>query len=285
MRGLLNNNGTITWDAEQTVLAGVASSYAWLVSIALDSNGYPWISYSYGEPVDVHKFYVTKSSTNDGTWSTEAGFPYEFVSTTLFPVGLVVPLTSGKMYAMYVLPGSVNPAYGRLYNGGWSAQETCTDTTAYSGAPPRALLSIGDDVHLIYSAIPGGLGRHAIRNFGTGLWSASVVCANYNIDNQSCVRPVLIENNNNIWAFWRGVTTLYHVFYSVYNGDTWSAPVDFVDESADQWPDNNAFTVSYNAYDDMICMMYLTKASTPYNIVFRNIRPIKYLAGRTRRMW
>jgi hypothetical protein len=52
----------------------VTSAPMQTISITTDTDGYPWIAY------DFIPTFVTKSSTNDGTWVTDTdnGFPYEF---------------------------------------------------------------------------------------------------------------------------------------------------------------------------------------------------------------
>lgn len=109
--GTANSDGTIAWlAAEQLVLNIDANHLATDPSIAVDSNGYPWIGYGFCGPNPVYDTYayVAKSKTKNGTWTHENvlfASPYQF-SASMFTLGTypsawcsVIPLTSGKMYA------------------------------------------------------------------------------------------------------------------------------------------------------------------------------------------
>ncbi|KKM84926.1 hypothetical protein LCGC14_1294200, partial [marine sediment metagenome] len=147
-RGTPNANGTITWSAvEQTVLAGVGGIRYYWVTIGVDSGGYPWIGYQRRGIVGERYPYVIKSSTNDGTWTTEGGFPYQ-LKNVADNSWIVIPiaLTSNRMYVIYSSDGET---LGKLYDAGWGGEED-------SGADPYWGYTIsattdGDDVLLIIS--------------------------------------------------------------------------------------------------------------------------------------
>ena len=91
-RGAPNSDGTITWSAsEQTV---GTSSYTTAVSIGVDSSGYPYIAYRAQSP---RYCFVTKSSTNNGAWTTASGYPLQLTTVAGYWATIVVPLTNNKM--------------------------------------------------------------------------------------------------------------------------------------------------------------------------------------------
>lgn len=111
-RGTPNSDGSITWSAEQ-LISGVFKG----ISLMADSGKYPYIGYTGTDD----RPYVTKSSTNDGTWTTAGSFPYQ-LSTTVDSswAVFVAPLTSSRMLAVYSRDGQ--RALYQPYNG--SAWET-----------------------------------------------------------------------------------------------------------------------------------------------------------------
>lgn len=143
--GTLNANGTITWAAaEQTVLEGTLR----IATIAVSSTGYPFISYYDTSAV---KPYVVKSSTKDGTWTTQANFPY--VLTNDQTTGTtIVPLEDGDMYAIYVR-NNANDIFGKKWTASttsWSAQETVTTRDPEKIGEAFCATAYGDSVYFVY---------------------------------------------------------------------------------------------------------------------------------------
>lgn len=96
-----NADGTVTYSAAEQNTGLSTNSVAY--NIGIDTNGYPYIAYEYesGYPDDI---IVSKSSTNDGTWSTAWS---EYMSTTVASGAVdIVQLTSGKMACIW------NDGYG-----------------------------------------------------------------------------------------------------------------------------------------------------------------------------
>lgn len=123
-RGTPNSDGSVAWSAAaQTVLAGVAGQYHSETGVCVDSNGYPFIVVeSSGQPK------VIKSSTNNGTWATDTGFPFSLNATVTGWWTAIRPLSGGKVYVVYYKP--TTEIYGRLWNGSsWGAEENLTGGT------------------------------------------------------------------------------------------------------------------------------------------------------------
>lgn len=167
-RGIPNSDGTITWSAaEQTARQDANIAFKRII-IAVDSAGFPWIGmYSLQKaPLTAGSFAdVTKSSTNDGTWVTDSGFPYQPDTTkNKRDIMILIPLTLQKMYIIYVWTGgpASNPINGRLWSGGaWSDQET--PTTRQSWYASISAVGYRDIVHIVFDEYTTGNAYHLQR--------------------------------------------------------------------------------------------------------------------------
>jgi hypothetical protein len=163
-RGLLNSDGTITWGSAQD--PGLTSSvlYGTPNDLKVDSSGYPYIICQYDDFSTIIACKVTKSSTNDGTWSTASGYPLNIDSVSnitynCYPLG-IEPMASQNMYYYYFkgTDGSGNGSYlGKLWNGSsWGSAETIYTVdlnTVYGGAAfPKIVLSdTNGTLYVVYS--------------------------------------------------------------------------------------------------------------------------------------
>ena len=239
--------------------------------MTVDSGGYPWIGYdNYSDSTGYCFPYVTKSSTNDGTWSTASGFPYK-PSTEAGQYRMcfctVILLTSSKVYCIY---GHYNyPLKGRLYTGTWGAEEAVSTSNIQSGPAPvsdyHSAVALGDDVYVTLLVTSSNNIVSVKRTYGTG-WGSEVTV-------QSAVTstsaPVLSGNpaNNELYVFWAGSPTANHIYYKKYRGGSWDAsPSDWINEGT--LPDNQGLTCFYQSYGSRIGLAYRTKAGNPYNIKF-----------------
>jgi hypothetical protein len=152
-RGFLSNDGTINWGQEQNVIIEATNYAYWRATIAVDSEGYPWISYSYAPSIVDYtpQFgYVTKSSRNDGVWSTANGFPYRLTSTAHEQMRtVVVPLTNSRIYVLYGI--SMQTMWGKLWdqNNWWGAEEAAFSD--FRGSHLVTAVNEGDNVHVVYT--------------------------------------------------------------------------------------------------------------------------------------
>src|SRR5690606_27545500 len=91
-KGTPNSDGSVTWAAvEQSVAVGSVNTVA---IAAID--GYPYI---YFNPANHSTLY--KSSTNDGTWSTDATFTHDMDSGNNTSVITVLTLSDGDIYTLF----------------------------------------------------------------------------------------------------------------------------------------------------------------------------------------
>jgi hypothetical protein len=147
-QGTLNSNGTIQWGLSTNIQS---DSYCRYPTICVDSYGYPWIACSInGYP------YVFKSSTNDGTWVTDIGFPYKLSNSSVGAYGgaLVLPLSNGKVWTFTVTSdGSYSPGQTQVWNGAfWLSISNTSNVIGgeANGEWSWGAVSDGDNVHLIY---------------------------------------------------------------------------------------------------------------------------------------
>jgi hypothetical protein len=129
-RGTLVSDGTITWSAAEQSFTISDANQASVIGLAVDTGGYPYVSYSRGgDP------YVLKSSTNDGTWSTAGGYPVSLGAKGYEET--IIPLPAGKMYqartSTNVVSGNKEYIYGRYYNGSsWSGSDETIEPTSHA---------------------------------------------------------------------------------------------------------------------------------------------------------
>jgi hypothetical protein len=177
-RGAPESDGTITWSAGDQVIVELNNAYPMYPCITVDSAGYPWIGYRGGAFSDGDP-YVIKSSKNDGTWTTDSGFPYQLSSyRTMEPWRVsVTPLTSGKVYATYTHDYSGGAVLGQLWNGSsWGSEELISSDDI--NHPERySLVAEGDDLHLVYVRNNGTYTNlyYKKRTYGSGWGSEDLV--------------------------------------------------------------------------------------------------------------
>lgn len=124
-RGRTNSDGTITWDSEQTAVAGAANNSFQYQSLAIDSTGHVSIAYGYGVSGSQTP-YCTKNDNTNGTWSTASGFPYQLNATGKNYYGTrIVTLNNDAILVAYA--NNDNTVFAvRCYNGSW---QTAVDVT------------------------------------------------------------------------------------------------------------------------------------------------------------
>jgi len=265
-RGAPNSDGTITWSAaEQTVSTTYNKADYPMVSV--DSNGYVWIGYrdytgTYYYP------YVIKSGNNNGTWgTTPTGFPYQLSTTSSDAWRVsIIPLTSGKMLAVYASYNG-DTLKVRRWDGSTWGSEVATTSAVYFGQYHSAVAQ-GDDVHLTflkqypynilyvkYTYSSNSLGSETTLQAGTTSSSAPVISIN--------------SSTNDLYVFWAGYPTANHIYYRKYTASTgtWETGVDWIAET-ETLTDNNRLTCFYQVGGNNIGLLYMTKTTSPYNVKF-----------------
>jgi len=211
-RGTPNSDGTITWSAaEQTV---VSSLYAGVPSIAVDSNGYPWIGY---QDYSSNGFlpFITKSSTTGGVWSTASGFPYQLSSTTSNGWAVMpVPLTNGKMAVLYA--SGLGPVNVITWDG--SAWRAAVSTASSAGVRAFSAVAQGDDVHIVFSRYSDYAAIYVKYTYSTNSLSSETVLRS------SYTWPTITIDTSTNYLYVTMRSSLDDtIYYSKYTG-SWSTP-------------------------------------------------------------
>jgi len=257
-RGLPECDGSITWSAvEQTVLVVGGGENVMYPTVIVDSAGYPWIGYMIFTggpntyPVDC---VVTKSSQNDGTWTTDfttilvAGVTNQFTA----PVGC--PLASSqRVYWTYVKNTLNDVIYGREWNGGgWDAEEEATiSTTTYTR---HNVVADGDDVHINFDGI------HRKRTDGVG-WGAEF---DYGGGGHSAIT---LTDANSVIVIWQDVA--HHIHYRRMESGVWQSAVDWIDESADTLSNDVGLNIMVDSSAIpwlVTTLMYPSTAASPFTV-------------------
>lgn len=276
-RGTPNTNGSITWSAgEQTVLGeGAPVTYGY-PNISVDSGGYPWIGYLRNIGAWLYwNAWVIKSSTNDGTWTTQAAFPRQFtdapVAITYASLPSIVPLTDEKVYVVWGggnVDGYSGPVKGSLWDGAaWGSEETAS-TSWIAHYPDYCVVGEGNDVHLVFLAENPFNIVYLKRSYGVG-WGSEVIIQPSTTWSSS---PVLsIDDDNNLYVFWGKSPIADHIFYRKFENGAWKAGVKWINESVETLTYGIGITGFYKEYGNYIGLAYMTKTASPYNIKFNHI--------------
>lgn len=245
-RGTPQTNGTITWSAaEQTGISTTAAH----PFVSADSGGYPWIGYR--DSVS-NCTYVTKSSTNDGTWSTDAGFPYLLTATTsaIWRTS-IIPMTSSRMVAVYGYQNDY--IHIQAWNG--TAWQAAVNTTSQFGMTNGFSQAV--------------LGEYAYIGF-IKITNYHLMIDKYSYASNSIVSETDIltaSSNGGVLLVVDGTTGLYcwypdrsneHMYYKRYNGTSWDA--SWTDWYTDPYGIQNGYisTASYQNYGGIISLAWLT---------------------------
>jgi hypothetical protein len=292
-RGTPNSDGSITWSAvEQTVSTTYNSASLPMGSV--DSNGYVWIGYLEYTGTDWYP-YVIKSGNNDGTWGSST---ITQLSTTSGGWRVsVVPLTSGKMLAVYCNDGATVKA--KRWDGSAWGTEVATTSVAYAGIY-YSTVAQGDDVHLTflkdtvydilyvkYTYSTNSFGTETTLQAGATYYSAPVISIDTATNDLYVFAATKTTGTPSGW-------TANHIYYIKYtaSSSSWGSWTDYIDESTDGLTEADRLTCFYQAYGSKIGLLYMTKTSSPYNVKFaymslavgppfkKNRRVIRYLKGR-----
>jgi hypothetical protein len=218
-RGLANADGTVTWTSEQTAVAYVANSM-YRPTIAVDSNGYPWITYGKAG----NEFgWVTTSSTNNGTWTTKAGFPYNFPNGSMFWMRpKILTLSSGKMYLLNTEWDLAAIPKGISWNGtAWGISEDILTETipAENGFIPSYSATVCNDI--VYFAWVDSTNRlKVVERSVAGTWS-SISTITTGLNNTTVTQLTAVGDS--VYLMWIDPTSKYIIYLARKTSDgDWS---------------------------------------------------------------
>jgi hypothetical protein len=263
-RGTTDSSGNILWDqAEQEVIAASSPTYYRAPQVTVDSNGNPWIGYLRVDATSKHPC-VTKSSAKDGTWSTAVGFPYQ-LSTMNTNAGVQpVPLTGGKMAAVYST--STHAVNIRSWSGSAWNSEAHTTSGGVS-AEYFSAVAQSDDVHIVYLSFGNDVVYNKYVYITNSLGSEVKLQAMVT----STSDPVITidSSSNDLYCFWAGSPTSNHIYYKKYTAasSTWDiSPTDWITEPT-PLAANDRLTAFYSGHP-YIGLEYMTSAGTSYSVRF-----------------
>ena len=257
------STGVINWITTEQV---VASYWTDKVSLCVDSSEYPFIAY--GNASD-NKLYVIKSEWNNGSWSTESGFPVNLNSTANYWDGVFVsPLSSGRVYVVYARHGET--VRGRLYNG--SALETeqvISSSTVGSGEAISATVE-NDTIHLVFKSYDGSTHKlqYVQRDNATGGWTSEILLQS-NVGEYSF--PVIVCDSSKLFVFWIDGSVVapfgYPIIYfkSKLHGE-WMERQIFL--SVSSGVNRGSLTSFHEKTSHKLGLLYTSGTSSPYNLQF-----------------
>ena len=168
-----NNDGTVTWVSSAQRISAVGSQLSG--NIALDSEGYPWVIF-FEVIGGANELTVKKSSTKDGTWTTDDTVTKVVLTTASDPSyfgGAVIAQTAGKMYFLFT-------NWHNTKLGGWQYDPaTGWDVAAVTISSNNVSFDVydaiadGDDILLAYTSVLSDV-RYIKFTYGTG-WGTETI--------------------------------------------------------------------------------------------------------------
>ncbi len=272
-RGEPLSNGNITFAFDWQNVGFHSNCWINFPTVGVDSDGYPYIGYRIYNGSSVLAF-CTKSSTNDGTWTTAAGFPYQLTTVTAGTreyFTTVVPLLSKKMLFVFCNYNNYY-CYSREYDGAgnWGAIELVFGGTMYYYS--YGVIADGDDAHIVFLeyVAPNAIVYHEKRTHGVGWGAATDVSGVVATSSYPCASI----SNGILYAFWLGPTAK-KAYYRIRNANgTWNSIVEWFTETDDftgGFDSENCFQESLGS---QIGMAFESKTVSPYNIRFAFIQTV-----------
>lgn len=272
-RGTPETNGTITWSAaEQTIYSEGGKGGAY-VSVFADSTGNPWVGFmryvdpAYGTPVQGRLY---RSSTTDGTWVNDTGFPYDIAANYSFaPPPACVPLSAGKVYCAYPTDAAVGLQYGKLWDGdSWGDQETPVSINMAS--TNRNIVGDADLVHLATMSFVGGVfDIHYWRRSAGGTWSGAIRLTPSSFTPGTHLSMTLLDHDR-VRVYWPHQNKIK--YRDVHAGVALGSDVSELQDESTPTIANVLQPDSIPIASDPITV-YTTKAATPWDLV--SVRQVK----------
>ena len=176
-RGVPQSNSTITWDTDWQVVitrSNVGQEVE-RAQVVVDPAGYPTIMYYMGQSQSDYRSYITKSTTNNGTF-THAGYQKTIVTlASEHRSWLVQYSNSTEMYVLYTSSSAGDEYHirGCYYNGSvWAG----TDDYVFQGdihefySQVRGVTDDSDNLYTAYCRGTSWPGWYLRIRYSTGTW-------------------------------------------------------------------------------------------------------------------
>jgi hypothetical protein len=261
--GIPNEEGIIFWVAEeQTVVEGIPEQIYGNPTITVDSTGCPWIGYFEKE---TKRAFVTKSYTSDGFWNTAYNLPYmleDIDSSTM----IIVPLESGKVYAIYY---TVEGLKGTSWNGAnWSSSEVIT--SPISDPCKFSAVAKGDNIYLTYlSDYPRSL--KFMERVGSlqkaGSWSTELTLDDGE-NHAFCYPSISLLKEDDLLITYTNNPVNNHIYYLKRVQGLWnSLATDWIFEADDIVL--GSMSTYYQENNGVVGIVYSTGNNNPYTIKYK----------------
>jgi len=215
-RGLLALDGSISWDPEQT--AQSTTKYIQRPFIGIDSTDHPWIGYRWnlGSSGASYKIKFRSSSTNDGTWSTDADLEYIDTVFAQF-AGSVSPVSGNRMHIFYCYDN------GDLFTHLWDG--SIGGYTRLGQIRHRLAHSVTSVDDVVYVVLQRRTTNNLVFRKWDGSWGSEVIIQS----SLSDIAPAICAiDANELYVFYVDGAMIKY-FKSEDAGATWTGPVDLKD--------------------------------------------------------
>lgn len=212
-----NGDGTLTFSAaEQTIMSGQNLDG---LSLCVDTSGKPCIAY---RNVTTGGWAI-RSSTNDGTWVTDASF-----TEAIDRYAAILPLTSGKIATVWASTSGIGVK--RWTGAAWGAIKYSVPDAV--GDAYFSAVAQDDDVHIAFMEITTYDVTYIKWNYSTNNFSADVTL-HAAATTTSIPKIQLNTNNNDIFIYWENDPTDDHIYFAWYDSGTatWTTDIDWINES------------------------------------------------------
>ena len=265
-QGTANTDGTITGDfgshvfssaTEITAYSDATWNRGYDVKLVKDSNGYPWIAWLRCKLSNWDEVVMKASATNGGAWNAPTSL---WLNRKAGGEGCyILPLTSGKMFAISVSYGATVEVQSRLFNGAsWVAAVSLGDLTE---SPTHCdMVADGDNVHFVFVKYSPTDIVYRKYIYGTG-WQTAETVESSVVAGQSHPAITLKSTDKVRVSYLPSATTIK---YRDRDAGSWQTAVTISSSESTI----TCVSSSYRASSGKLCVTWKSGAASPYNVKF-----------------
>lgn len=235
--GEVDAYGNLGWKAAWQLVYSDTNVKATRPNVLLDEEGYPWVCFQIwnytltpSNPNDYHTGWVSKSSTQDGTWTDDSGFPYELDSALPWHAwrGTLHNLNDTGVYATWYRYQI--DCRGRLWNFTTDSWESAESYDPSGFAPNRFNSAVDSANNIHYISAPRGAAGEAdvwyfYRNGTTGAFGGFETVDT--MANEPAYRGEQICTDGlTVYMFWRNSSDI--IASRNNTGGSWNSPYEFL---------------------------------------------------------
>jgi len=259
VRGILKTTGFIDFTDIQTAVPADPTLYYYPCSVETDPSGYPCVLYAKATQYPSWSdalLWISKSSTNDGTWVTKTGYPKQISVSQGVTSGQIVRFGS-LLYIYFVL--SSDYAKGRTLNPSTDVLGDAETASEYIPLDNYCFGIASDDSGELHSAITKSTDyKIYYRKRTASAWlSSELIVTGENNSRES----VAITDSGPVVLF--TIQTAMTLKRAMKQDSTWS-----VDTLKQQLFGMDAFSVAARITGNKVGYIYVTGTVTPYTIYF-----------------